>query len=791
MDGFGTFRQPVAVSFDDTDFFALVGPTGSGKSTVIDALCFALYGSIPRYGDKRLVGDAMSAGHNETRVRLTFDVAGERFVAVRVVRRDREGRPVTREARLERLADGAVLAARARDLDRAVEELLGLPFDHFTRCVVLPQGEFARFLHDPPSDRQELLVRLLDLGVYEVMARAANRRAQDAEASVRFAEQRLAELAGATPEVRAAALAEADSLTALVTELDAAAPVLALLEQGIAAAMAEEASVRGLVDGLGAVRVPDAVRHLGDAAAAAAAAASTADGELAGAGAAVGRALAERAELPELVPLERALAAHGDLAAATEALERRHGELAAADRSLVEAEDAVTAAQAVLTAADEAVEVARQGAAAHLLAEHLAVGAPCPVCGQEVGRLPDLEPPPGLAAARVAQRGAQDALERARAARDAAARRQSVAATRVAEAEDQCIRLSAQISEHPDPAALHATIEAVVAADTAVAEARRAEQTYRDAAQRARDAAALADQRLHAAAGTYHGQRDPLVAAGAPAPGLDLVVSWEALATWAAGRLPVERDRASRLALEIARRRSEHDDRIEALALRCAASGLPPATTLDGLRTAAIRAEEQARQRVDAVDRAMAEAATIEAQVGVSRERAQVARQLGQLLAANRFERWLVAEALHHLVDCASGTLHRLSGGQYSLALADDGTEFWVIDHTNGDERRPVRTLSGGETFQASLSLALSLADELAGMAAGGAAKLDAIFLDEGFGTLDPDSLETVATTIESLGATGRMVGIVTHVRELALRVPVRYEVRRGPVTSTVERVLT
>ena len=112
-----------------------------------------------------------------------------------------------------------------------------------------------------------------------------------------------------------------------------------------------------------------------------------------------------------------------------------------------------------------------------------------------------------------------------------------------------------------------------------------------------------------------------------------------------------------------------------------------------------------------------------------------------------------------------------------------------MVDHGNGDELRPVRTLSGGETFQASLALALALADELSGMASGGATKLDAIFLDEGFGTLDPESLDTVAATIESLGTGGRMVGIVTHVRELAARVPVRYEVRKGPTTSTVERV--
>ena len=134
--------------------------------------------------------------------------------------------------------------------------------------------------------------------------------------------------------------------------------------------------------------------------------------------------------------------------------------------------------------------------------------------------------------------------------------------------------------------------------------------------------------------------------------------------------------------------------------------------------------------------------------------------------------------------------LRRLSGGQYSLVAVDGGSDLAVIDHANADELRPVRSLSGGETFQASLAFALALSDHLASLASAGAARLDAIFLDEGFGTLDADSLDTVAATIEALAGGGRMVGIVTHVRELAERVPVRYVVRKGPRTATVERVV-
>jgi len=102
-----------------------------------------------------------------------------------------------------------------------------------------------------------------------------------------------------------------------------------------------------------------------------------------------------------------------------------------------------------------------------------------------------------------------------------------------------------------------------------------------------------------------------------------------------------------------------------------------------------------------------------------------------------------------------------------------------------------VRTLSGGETFQASLALALALSAQLSSLAASGAARLDSIFLDEGFGTLDEATLETVAETLENLAHGDRMVGVITHVGALAERIPVRFNVHRDQRTSSVVREST
>jgi exonuclease SbcC len=129
-----------------------------------------------------------------------------------------------------------------------------------------------------------------------------------------------------------------------------------------------------------------------------------------------------------------------------------------------------------------------------------------------------------------------------------------------------------------------------------------------------------------------------------------------------------------------------------------------------------------------------------------------------------------------------------LSGGQYELDQDERTHDLVVIDYEDAGTRRPVHTLSGGETFQASLALALALSRQVIGLSAG-RRELNSMFLDEGFGTLDSDTLETVASTLERLAAdSDRMVGVITHVTELAERVPVRYLVNRTGATSTIVR---
>jgi exonuclease SbcC len=157
------------------------------------------------------------------------------------------------------------------------------------------------------------------------------------------------------------------------------------------------------------------------------------------------------------------------------------------------------------------------------------------------------------------------------------------------------------------------------------------------------------------------------------------------------------------------------------------------------------------------------------------------------MMRADRFQAFVQSEALRILADNGSDRLQELSAGRYRLAVSDAGQDFEVIDQWNGDDRRSVRTLSGGETFLASLALALALAESLPGLAAGRSFALDSIFLDEGFGSLDPDALGLAADALDALRASHRMVCVITHLKELADRLPARVLVHKAQQGSTVE----
>ena len=159
-----------------------------------------------------------------------------------------------------------------------------------------------------------------------------------------------------------------------------------------------------------------------------------------------------------------------------------------------------------------------------------------------------------------------------------------------------------------------------------------------------------------------------------------------------------------------------------------------------------------------------------------------------------RLSGYVLAFRLRQVVAAANERLVAMTDHRYRLEHSDDrgagetrgGLSLRVRDDWSGESRDPV-TLSGGETFVVSLALALGLADVIAHEAGG--SELDTLFVDEGFGTLDPHTLDQVLVELARLRAGGRVVGVVSHVETLKQAIPDRIEVRptpHGPSTLTV-----
>jgi DNA repair protein SbcC/Rad50 len=817
MAGFAAFREATTVDFTDTDFFALVGPTGAGKSTVLDAICFALYGTVPRWRNTTSVANALAPSVNEARVRLAFETAGQRYVATRVVRRDGKGRTKTAGAALQRMPDGfdvrkldtgltpddlgEVLAGTPTEMDTAVPEVIGLPFAQFVTCVVLPQGEFAEFLHAKPATRQQILVNLLGFSVYERVREAAGTRAARAEAELAATDRLLSDLAGVDDEALAAAENKLATMQQLAEQVDAAVPKLADAQAAQQAAQQALADRDEQISQLDRVRPPEGATALAEAAAAARAALSTAGDAVSAAEDAEEKLRGELAAAGDAAKLRSLLAAHEEraqLAAQrdqlTEAVAAAQREYDTAAQALAQARTDAERADAVLEDAREAYTRAQAADQAAGLRAHLVAGAPCPVCTQPVAVVPEVPADSAVAQARATGEAARADADRARAQvteRDQVAREldRTLTAART-QADGLASRLSEldeRLAGAPQPQALRRDLAAITAVEKRLGEAATAVRAARETYRRAQAEAEGADKRLRDAWREFDATRDALAPHGPPPTDRsDLAAAWSALAGWAAEQ--AERHRTARPAAiaEVDAAQQAVQQARDEIARLFTDAALPVPDDQTGFARAATVAAERARSELDQL-RATREQAEKLAEQRAGHERdARVAKALAQHLRANNFEAWLLAEALDRLVAGASQILRELSGGQYDLVHS--GREFYVVDHHDAGLRRGVRTLSGGETFQASLALALALSEQLAGLSTT-SASLESIVLDEGFGTLDASTLDAVAATLEGLAARGdRMVGVVTHVPALAERIPVRFEVSKDARTARVTR---
>ncbi|MFF9002837.1 AAA family ATPase [Streptomyces achromogenes] len=1028
ITAFGPFGSTQSVDFDalsGAGLFLLHGPTGAGKTSVLDAVCYALYGSVPgaRQGGQgmHLRSDHAPPG-TRTEVRLELSVAGRRLEITRQPPWERpklRGKGTTVDKAQTWLREYDARAAAWKDLSRShqeigaeVEQLLGMSREQFCQVVLLPQGDFARFLRADAEARGRLLGRLFDTQRFaDVEKRLAERRratearvregdtalladahrmqqeagdamevpepepgdpglaeavleaaavarstarerldiahcrlaaAESAHAAARHALDEARELARlqsrfAAARERAARLAERagahredQERMERARKAEAVAPALELREaadrEHREATQAEtrarralsdvygdvgaygradahggadgrgDTDVHGRADGrgdIGAYGGADAYR--GADAGGLAAAARRAAEELGGLDAArrAERRLAELAG--ERAGLDRQERADEDVLSEADAwLGGWDATRAALQARLDSAQEAATRAEQLAVqrepmrrrldaartrdrlaaglaqARQQAEESHRRAldARAHWLdlkeqrlagiaaelAAHLTDGEPCAVCGATE------HPAPARKAAGHVDREAED---RALAASQRAEEQHTEDERRLGEVREALAAATAEAGDTPtarlaaeadhlereyararhDASALHAAQQAL----------RRAEQEREQRLADRQQAAVRAASRLTRRE-TLEREQALLEAEVEQARGgLGSVAARAAQLERLAARLTEAAD-AVRAAEDAAQRLKAADARLADAAYRAgfdtpgaavaalldpaahrelqhrldawqqeeaavravlaepgttAAAQLPPADPA-GAEPAAAAAERRLREAGSARDAAARCCAELDR---LSARAAEAVRRLAPLRAEHdrvarlatltagtsadnerrmRLESYVLAARLEQVAAAATVRLQRMSSGRYTLVHSDDrtgrgrsGLGLHVVDAWTGRER-DTATLSGGETFFASLALALGLADVVTEEAGG--VRLDTLFIDEGFGSLDDQTLDEVLDVLDGLRERDRSVGIVSHVADLRRRIHAQLEVVKGRSGSSLRQ---
>ncbi|MBI4906499.1 MAG: SMC family ATPase [Acidobacteria bacterium] len=854
LEGFTSFAARSEIDFANLDLFAITGPTGAGKTSLLDAILYALYGITPRLGEKE-VERLIHIGSKSLHVSLTFSILGRQHRVTRI-------RKKVTEAKLETWEDGEWVskAGGVKDVQRQLAELLGLDFEGFTRSVILPQGEFDNFLRSDPRQRTEMLKDLLGLRIYEFMMKRANEKASEGKSKAEGLEQALAGVyAAATPELAAQLASSVKTQKEQLAEYDAGYERL----NELVSQAAELKRLRAETT-LQQSRLSDAKKDLTTAREEAASALRTrdeCDRQLAG----IDRSLQATGynettwtELTNCVPLARqqtrlqtelsahrkekqsrateltaseqaacdaqvlldtARAALDDATNGVSTAEATRANLPSTDllrkqlRDLAAAESALTAlppADAVTTqlaAAESAYEHLRTLHSAGEIRRHLKAGDQCPVCEQSIKKLP-------AATALGALDDARGALEQARrlhAEWTQANRRlqdlragsgnltvQDLHTAESLDAELAAARKRANSARDNEAAASRAAQQAthqkqlleqqVAAADDLI---RKAQEQFRETArllaeypnwaplpllelEGSLDEQNAAKSRHQALQKQRHDAQTRLnksLVDTADLKGRELSLAnriTELEASLAAGHETAKK-------LEDTLGVNADWDRLQASIRQVGA-------IRDKLRGEIIQTEG----RIIETKRLMEEGAQRREEVAKLRAETAVYHELGQLLKANEFIAHVQREALKGLARAASEQLQQLSEGNYTLTLGEDANEFYVVDHRNAGAQRSVKTLSGGESFLASLSLALALSEGLAGAADERArARLDSLFIDEGISSLDPETLDTAITALSSLADGKRMVGVISHITELGERLPARIRVTKGSNGST------
>ncbi|MBQ3503586.1 MAG: SMC family ATPase [Oscillospiraceae bacterium] len=909
ISGFGPYAQTQELDFSllgEKGLYLITGDTGAGKTTIFDAITFALFGEASGTGkDAAMLRSKYARAEDPTFVELTFRYDGKEYTVRRNPEYERaktRGTGTTRQAADAQLTcpDGRVIT-RLKDVDKAIRDIIGLTREQFSQVSMISQGDFRRLLQADTRERAKifrdifgtglyvklqeelktktgevkqlrdqaalsirqyisgivcdedsllsqevrkakngemlmadtllLLDRLLsqDAGLAEVLSRqqtSANQQAELTAAQLTQAEN----WQNAARQLKQYIQAETEASTALTraqTELSAARETgpqqedltrkIAQIDLLLPSYDTLEAHRRNLQSkGLQlkqAANARDSARNAAAALTKEIASMKEERRQLESSGAEKEKTAAQRQQLTEQRDSFRRLLSRLD------ALQAHRRVLQQKQTAFLHS-DAETAA---LSRKYEELNRAFLAEQAGILARKLIPGQPCPVCGATVHPQPARlsEQAPSEADVRQAKKRYDDSQQRTQAASLAAGSQNGV----VANAEE-AIRTELAVllpgTDLEDARSAARAREEQISAELLRLEHRLSEILRQERRRDTLDTQIPQKERQLGQADAAHSAAEQQLAAlTASAEGLSQqIAQLEAQLTFpgksaaVAHRTTLEEQRN---ALILARERCEQvfsACKENLAAIRSAAAQLrsqladTPEPDIPGLlqqkaelqkaRTSIDSQQKELHSRMDANRRIRTHISTrakeldeLETRYGWMKSLSETAN--GSLSGKEKImlETYIQTTYFDRILRRANLRLQKMSGGQYDLKRrsgsirGQSGLELNIIDHINATERS-VNTLSGGESFLASLALALGLSDEVQ-MSTG--IRLDTLFVDEGFGSLDSEALSKAYATLSGLTEGNRLVGIISHVGELKERIDRQIVVTKNKSGSSTARI--
>lgn len=872
--------------------YLITGDTGAGKTTIFDAIAFALFGK-PSGGkggrDVSMLRSKYASPETPTEVELTFSNGGKTYKIKRNPTYERtklRGTGTTeKKADAELLMPDGKIIAGTKEVDEKIRDILGVDKDQFCQIAMIAQGEFRELLLADTETRRKIFQKIFNTNLYSLFQKevkedffAIGRELKEAENSFKqyaagivlpedtelppeneFSEflagllkadraqddaweKELAEIGEKldtlTADAAKAAVDEENRSELRKAKLSLAEAEKTVSESGIALEK-EKACEPELVKLAEALKALEDERkaydELMDTEKKAAAAKKTADD----AAARLSRLEESRGELRE---------EYHALAASAENLAKLQQEknllsqylddlrkYETALQTVAECKDAADAARDAYTGARseeehlsaEAQELRRRfnDEQAGVLASSLRDGEPCPVCGALTHPHPAQCAPdaPDEKAVKDAEKKARAAQKNVNEASAASGSAKTACETARTEAEKQKEKLFGANKGFIDLVS-----EKTIAArrcsdkDSEIVREKKNAARYEALAEQipaeekklsAMDASLSGAQKENAAA------QSALSALRAAVDDLRAGIKYESAAdaekekTRALARqteILAARENAEKALRTAEQQLSAEKGRVEQLEkLLANAPSSDPAELAEGKERLTAQKKEILQKRLALNSRITANEG---AKAGIDEKTAEIselnARWIwmkpladtanGALSGKERVSLETYAQMTYfdRILARANAHLMRMSGGKYDLKRRESaaklntqsGLELDVIDHYNGSERS-VKTLSGGETFLASLSLALGLSEEIQSSAGG--VQMDTLFVDEGFGSLDEETLRQAMRALRELSEGDRLIGIISHVSELRREIDRQIVVKRSKDGASRAEIIT